>query len=133
MSPFEFATAARIVFGAGTFAQLDEIAAGHGKRPFVVTGKRSIGRAMFSVAEEPTIAVIREGAEAFRQAGFATSLVGIRRRQRRSTRARPLLPQPPGAGDLLDYLEVISKGTPALSIPRRRIHSSRFSNHRQAP
>ena len=40
MKSFEFATAGRIVFGAGTFAQLDGIAATLGKRPLIVTGKR---------------------------------------------------------------------------------------------
>jgi alcohol dehydrogenase class IV len=115
MSPFEFATAARIVFGAGTFAQLDEIAAGHGKRPFVVTGKRSNGRAMFSVAEEPTIAVIREGAEAFRQAGC--DLVIAIGGGSAIDAGKAIAAAAASAGDLLDYLEVIGKGRPLDSAP----------------
>ena len=38
---FEFATAGRIIFGAGTVRQVGAAAAEMGKRAFVVTGRRS--------------------------------------------------------------------------------------------
>jgi alcohol dehydrogenase class IV len=36
---FEFATAGRIIFGAGTLSEVGPIAAGAGKRALVVTGR----------------------------------------------------------------------------------------------
>jgi alcohol dehydrogenase class IV len=120
MLPFEFATAGRIVFGAGTFAQLDEIAAGYGKRPFIVTGKRPIARSLFSVelfsvADEPTIAVIREGVEAFRAA--ACDLVIAIGGGSAIDAGKAIAAAAANPGDLLDYLEVIGKGRPLDSAP----------------
>ena len=40
MVTFEFATATRIVFGAGTFAQAPAAIGALGSRPLLVTGKR---------------------------------------------------------------------------------------------
>lgn len=115
MSPFEFATAGRIVFGAGTFAQLDEIAAGYGKRPFVVAGKRHRDRAMFSVLDEPTIAVIREGVEAFRAADC--DLVIALGGGSVIDAGKAIAAAAANSGDLLDYLEVIGQGRPLDSAP----------------
>jgi alcohol dehydrogenase class IV len=114
-APFEFATTGRIVFGAGAFAQLDEIAAGYGKRPFVVTGKRPIARAQFSVAGEPTIALIREGVEAFRAA--ACDLVIAIGGGSAIDAGKAIAAAAANPGDLLDYLEVIGKGRPLESAP----------------
>jgi alcohol dehydrogenase class IV len=119
MSPFEFATAGRIIFGAGAFAQLDQIAAGHGKRPFIVTGKRGVinlaARAMFSVAGEPTIALVREGANAFREAGC--DLVIAIGGGSAIDAGKAIAAAAANKGDLLDYLEVIGKGQPLDSVP----------------
>ncbi len=120
MSPFEFArfefaTTGRIVFGAGTFAQLDEIAAGYGKRPFVVTGKRHAARAMFSVADEPTIALVREGVKAFRAADC--DLVVAIGGGSAIDAGKAIAAAAANPGDLLDYLEVIGKGRPLDSAP----------------
>ncbi len=115
MLPFEFATAKRIVFGAGTFAQLDEIAAGYGKRPFIVTGKRTIPRAMFSIAGEPTIAVVREGAKAFHAAGC--DLVIAIGGGSAIDAGKAIAAAAANKGDLLDYLEVIGKGRSLDSAP----------------
>jgi alcohol dehydrogenase class IV len=110
---FEFATAGRIVFGSGTFAQLDGIAAGYGKRPLIVTGKRprrdvNIAGQPFSVASEPTIALIREGVEVFRGAGC--DLVIAIGGGSAIDAGKAIAAAAANPGDLLDYLEVIGKG-----------------------
>ena len=79
---FEFATATRIVFGAGTLREVGPIAADLGSRALVVTG-RTIARAtplldaladegiettIFSVDGEPTTEVARLGTESAREA-----------------------------------------------------------------
>ncbi len=117
-APFEFATTGRIVFGAGTFAQLHEIAASHGKRPFVVTGKRgvpSLAAPSFPVAGEPTIALVREGANAFRAAGC--DLVIAVGGGSAIDAGKAIAAAAANPGDLLDYLEVIGKGLPLDSAP----------------
>src|SRR5215472_17878306 len=71
VTAFEFATATRIVFGAGAFAQLESIAVPFGKRPLVVTGRKprfSAAGPVFAAAKEPTIDLIRDGVAAFRDA-----------------------------------------------------------------
>ena len=115
MSPFEFATAGRIVFGAGTFAQLDEMATGHGKRPFFVTGKRPIARSMFSVSDEPSIALVREGVQAFRAAGC--DLVIAIGGGSVIDAGKAIAAAAANPGDLLDYLEVIGKGQSLEAAP----------------
>jgi alcohol dehydrogenase class IV len=115
MSPFEFATAGRIVFGAGTFAQLDEIAAEYGKRPFILAGKRPIAHASFSVADEPTIALVREGVEAFRAAGC--DLVIAIGGGSAIDAGKAIAAAAANPGDLLDYLEVIGNGRPLDAAP----------------
>src|ERR1700759_495653 len=74
MPPFEFATAARIVFGEGTASQLTGIAQAFGKRFLLVTGRRGfpapgLDARCFTVQQEPTLQTVREGAAAFREAG----------------------------------------------------------------
>jgi len=117
MSPFEFATAGRILFGAGTFAQLDAVTAGFGERPLIVTGKRGAGVAgpNFPVANEPTIALIRQGVEVFRGAGCDLVIAiggGSAIDAGKAIAAAAANPR-----DLLDYLEVIGKGQPLDNAP----------------
>ena len=115
---FEFATATRIVFGAGVFAQLESIAAGLGERPFVVTGKQarvSVSGASFSIAKEPTIDLVREGVRAFRDAGCDT-VIAIGGGSAIDA-GKAIAAAAANGGDLLDYLEVIGKGQPLGSVP----------------
>jgi len=108
---FEFATAGRIVFGRGTFAQLDGIAAGFGKRPLIVTGKRpvaGVAGARFSVVNEPTVAMIREGVDVFRDAA-CDSVIAIGGGSAIDA-GKAIAATAANAGDLLEYLEVIGKG-----------------------
>ncbi len=119
MTGFEFATAGRIVFGSGTFAQLEGIAAGYGERPLIVTGKRrrnvNVAGQLFSVASEPTIALVREGVEVFRSAGC--DLVIAIGGGSAIDAGKAIATAAANSGDLLDYLEVIGKGRPLDSPP----------------
>jgi alcohol dehydrogenase class IV len=118
VTSFEFATAARIVFGAGTFAQLAGIAAQFGKRPLVVTGKHprfSIAGQLFAVAKEPTIDLIREGVAAFRDAGC--DLVIAIGGGSAIDAGKAIAAAASNSGDLLDYLEVIGKGQSLEAAP----------------
>lgn len=112
MPPFEFATAGRIVFGSGTFAQLDSIAAELGGKPLLVTGKRGAG---FRVAGEPTISLIREGVNAFRDGG-CDMVIAIGGGSAIDA-GKAIAAAAANPGDLLDYLEVIGKGRPLDQPP----------------
>jgi alcohol dehydrogenase class IV len=116
---FEFATAGRIIFGSGTFAQLDGIAAGFGKRPLIVTGKRAIAGGMFSVqfsvGGEPTIALVREGVEALRASGC--DLVVAIGGGSVIDAGKAIAAAAANSRDLLDYVEIIGKGQPLESAP----------------
>jgi alcohol dehydrogenase class IV len=75
---FEFATAARILFGEGTAATLPELVRSFGARPLVVTGATperfvslisSLSAQTFAVAGEPTVDLVRQGASLVQNAG----------------------------------------------------------------
>ncbi|MGA9782661.1 MAG: iron-containing alcohol dehydrogenase, partial [Terracidiphilus sp.] len=68
---FEFATAARIIFGEGTAATLPELVRTLGVRPLVVAGVSkeraeglvsALSAESFTVTGEPTVEMVREGA-----------------------------------------------------------------------
>jgi len=70
---FEFATATRIVFGEGTAATLPELVRSFGVRPLVVTGSSperaawlvsALSAESLVVPGEPTVDLVRDGAEA---------------------------------------------------------------------
>src|SRR5260221_11563725 len=78
---FEFATATRIIFGAGTLPEVGPLAKQMGNRALVVTG-RSVNRAesllsfldahkvgcvTFPVAGEPSVEVVRAGVQRARE------------------------------------------------------------------
>jgi alcohol dehydrogenase class IV len=121
---FEFATAARIVFGPGSAREVAPAAAGFGTRALVVTGS-SVGRAAplvrdleragvtclpFAVAGEPILELIRGGAVWAREercelvvaAGGGSALDA----------GKALAALLTNTGDPLDYLEVIGRGQP---------------------
>ncbi len=122
--PFEFATANRIIFGAGTLRQAGEIAADMGTRAFVVTG-RHVERAApllelldakhlpydtFSVAGEPTTDIASQGAQQARETG-ADLVIGFGGGSPLDT-GKAIAALLTNGGDPLDYLEVIGKGQP---------------------
>jgi len=79
---FEFATAARIVFGAGRLTEVGPIAAEIGAHALLVSGTRDrvpalvdslhehgVATTSFHVPGEPTIALVEQGAELARESG----------------------------------------------------------------
>jgi alcohol dehydrogenase class IV len=133
---FEFATAARIIFGAGTFRDIGSLAKECGQRALVVTGK-NIGRAepllallreksvdaiTFSVSGEPEIETVRTG-------------VALAKRERCDCvisfgggsvidSGKAIAAMLTNEGDVLDYLEIIGRGkalikpsAPFIAIP----------------
>ena len=122
MTTFDFATASRIVFGAGKLKGIAEIASEYGARALVVYGE-SLERAQplidlltdfaipcttFSVPTEPDIALVQAGVAAFNEAradyviGIGGGAVIDAGKAIASLAANP--------GDIFDYLEVIGKG-----------------------
>jgi alcohol dehydrogenase class IV len=121
---FEFATAGRIVFGAGAFRQAAPAAAELGERALVVTGAtgeraaplatalESLGTAVipFRVQGEPTIEMIRHGAEFARDERCDVVIaVGGGSAIDAAKALAAMLTNP---GEPLDYLEVIGGGQP---------------------
>ena len=92
---FEFATATRIIFGAGTLRQAGAVAKEFGQRALVVTGrdarragplleilhKAGVDAATFSVAGEPELSTVDQGAALAKM-----RKVRFRRRTRRRQR-----------------------------------------------
>ncbi len=125
MTSFTFATAHRIVFGAGRAADLTSIAAEFGSRPFVCTGADP-GRfahlltglrdaRTWPVAGEPTLDDVRAGVAAARAHG-ADVMIGLGGGAVMDA-AKLIAALVPNDGDLLDYLEVIGAGRPLAATP----------------
>lgn len=133
---FEFATATRVLFGAGTLAQLGPAAASMGSKVLLVTG-RDIGRAQpaaqalhaaglavqtFPVAGEPGTADVEAGVAAARRAGCdAVVAIGGGSPLDAGKAIAALLTND---GPPLDYLEVVGRGralerepAPFIAVP----------------
>jgi len=122
---FEFATAARIVFGPGTVREVPAAAAEMGRRPLVVTRRSTdlscLGIAgetfpiHFPIDGEPTVELLRQGAERAREADcdMVIALGGGSAIDAGKAIAALLA----NGGDPLDYLEVVGQGKP-LSRPK---------------
>jgi alcohol dehydrogenase class IV len=122
MPPFEFATAARILFGEGTLRQVPAAAASIGRRALLVTGASpdraapfqkalhaaGVSTVPFCVPGEPTLSLIRS---APRDYDFVIAFGGGSVLDAAKALAA-LLTNP---GDPLDYLEVIGLGRPLTS------------------
>jgi len=133
---FEFATATRIVFGAGALRDAGSAARDLGRRAFVVTGRHparaaplldrlaaaAVAAEVFALAGEPTTgAVIAAAAQA--RAADCDLVIGFGGGSAldAAKAVSALLTNP---GDLLDYLEVIGRArplarpaAPCLAIP----------------
>lgn len=122
---WEFATAARIVFGAGTRHQLPAIVRAFGRRPLLVGGPHlhadrgalpDLGDVTpFVVNGEPNLFVVRRGADLFRAAGCDV-VIGIGGGSVLDA-AKAIAALATNQGDLLDYLEVIGRGQPLEHPP----------------
>src|SRR5579872_771325 len=121
---FEFATAARIVFGTGSIRDVAPAAAGLGRRALVVTGAsgeratplihdletKGVACVRFAVAGEPTLELIRQGAAyAHQERCEIVVAMGGGSAVDSGKALAALLTNP---GDPLDYLEVIGRGQP---------------------
>lgn len=125
---FEFATATRIVFGAGTLSEIGGIAAEMGRHALVVTGRsaeragrlrdllRSAGivDTGFTFAGEPTVDTARSGANAAWRA-HCDFVIGFGGGSAIDA-GKAIAALMTNGGDPLDYLEGIGAGR-ALSLP----------------
>jgi alcohol dehydrogenase class IV len=128
---FEFATATRIVFGAGKLREVGAIAKKAGNRALVVTGRSAsaarraeallnilaangLQAVSFPVEGEPTVDVVRSGTQYAREArcnlviGFGGGSV--------IDAGKAIAALLTNDGDPLDYVEVIGKGKP-ITMP----------------
>jgi alcohol dehydrogenase class IV len=136
---FEFATATRIVFGAGRLREMRAIAPALGRRALVVIGKSSgavkrvepllsamtdagVDYATFSVAGEPTIDVVRTGTQRARDER-CDFVIGFGGGSPIDT-GKAIAVLQTNEGDPLDYIELIGKGkaftkppVPYVAIP----------------
>ncbi len=124
---FEFATAARIVFGAGSLSQLPTLAAALGARVLLVTGSDparhtrrisdwaagAAGRVV--VTREPTVGDAVAGAETARQ--MAADVVVAIGGGSVLDAAKSIAALARNPGDPLDHLEVIGRGQPLRAEP----------------
>ncbi len=134
---FEFATAARILFGPGTAAEIPAEAASLGKKPLVVAGANgarryaslieALGRAglepaVFCVPGEPDTELIEQGATEARRAGCDLVVaIGGGSVLDAGKAIAALLINP---GELMDYLEVVGRArslerpaAPCVTVP----------------
>ena len=121
---FEFTTANRILFGAGTLREVGPIAAGSGRRALIVNGKQGervapllailaehqIESIPFSVAGEPTVSLVVQGVETARQTA-CDLIVGIGGGSVLDA-AKAIAILLTNSGNPYDYLEVIGRGKP---------------------
>ena len=121
---FEFATAARIIFGPGTLREVGTLAAGLGSRAFVLTGSspariaplleslnaQGLEATTYAVATEPTVGLVRAGTQQAREAQ-SNLVIGLGGGSVLDA-GKAISMLLTNGGDPLDYLEVIGKGRP---------------------
>lgn len=127
--PFEFATATRVIFGAGALNQLGPAAAAFGHRALVVIGSKlnrvrpaldqlashGVSPVLFQAAGEPTIALAEEGAAAAQRE--ACALVVAIGGGSAIDAGKAIAALATNAGPALDYLEVIGRAQPLKKPP----------------
>jgi len=125
---FEFATAARLVFGEGTIREVGSWARALGARPLVVTGhasdraqpllsaleKQGMSWSLFRLAGEPQMDDVTDGVQCARRAS-CDLIIGMGGGSALDA-AKAIAALLTNQGDLLDYLEVIGPGKP-LRLP----------------
>lgn len=126
---FEFATATRIIFGAGTLQEVGDIASEMGKQAFIVTGRtteraapliemltqKGISCETFSVSGEPTTDIARQGTQKAREKE-SDMVIGFGGGSALDT-GKAIAALLTNRGDLFDYLEVIGKAQPITNVP----------------
>ncbi len=126
---FEFATATRIVFGAGSLNEVGKEVAALGRRALVTTGN-TLGRprdnvglleaqgvtvTTFAVPGEPSVQLVAEGVAAARAAGCDV-IVGIGGGSAVDC-GKAIAALVTNPGDIIDYLEVIGAGKTLTERP----------------
>ncbi len=133
---FEFATAARIVFGRGMLSEIGPLAASMGSNTLVVTGRNperarhlidllrasGLQTAAYAVGGEPSVATVRAGIEAARKSG-CDLVIGIGGGSAIDA-GKAVAALLANGGDPMDYLEGIGAGksltkpsAPFIAIP----------------
>lgn len=126
---FEFATASRIIFGAGKAAQLGRLAAEYGQRALFVTGSSAervtplrqmleasgVEAVPLAVTGEPTLQVASEGVRLAKDSGCQLVIAVGGGSVIDAGKAIAALVT--NTGDILDYLEVIGKAQPLENAP----------------
>ncbi|HET6147192.1 MAG TPA: iron-containing alcohol dehydrogenase [Polyangia bacterium] len=115
---FEIAAPTRILFGAGTLAQVPDLARALGQRPLLVTGaspsrvRLGLESAcpVVTIAGEPTVALVRAAAATARAAGC--DLVIACGGGSALDAGKAIAALVGNDGDPLDYLEVVGRGRP---------------------
>ncbi|MBN1427732.1 MAG: iron-containing alcohol dehydrogenase [Anaerolineae bacterium] len=121
---FEFATATRIIFGAGSLSEVAPEAAAMGRHALVVTTPlpdpaaclidQLTGQGMavdtYRVSSEPAIATVTQGVQLARQAGCDV-VIGLGGGSVLDT-GKAIAALLTNGGEPLDYLEVIGRGQP---------------------
>jgi alcohol dehydrogenase class IV len=129
MSAFEFATANRIIFGAGKLNGLGDLLKGRAKRLLLVCGNSSdaiprvrgilsaqeIPFGEFHVHGEPTVVTASEGVKLALEHG-ADMVIGLGGGSVLDA-GKAIAILGTNHGDVFDYLEVIGKGQPLLNAP----------------
>ncbi|MGL1861675.1 MAG: iron-containing alcohol dehydrogenase [Pseudodesulfovibrio sp.] len=126
---FEFATAAKIIFGPGTAASIPNMAANFGSTVCLVTGsspkrtqwvvdalaEKQLSTHVVSISGEPSTTIIADAANAARNAGCDVVIaIGGGSVLDAGKALAALLTN---TADLFDYLEVIGKGQPLTEKP----------------
>lgn len=126
---FEFATATRIVFGAGALAEAGKNLKVYGRRALLVTG-RTLSRAgrlvadlqsndvssvRFVVPGEPELVTVEEGTKLAR-AEQCDFVIGFGGGSALDT-AKAIAAMLKNEGELLDYVEIIGRGKPLRKRP----------------
>lgn len=124
ISRFEFASAGRIIFGAGSIKELGPAAKTIGHRALIVTGRTArhadfvsaqltsagLASSVFSVTGEPDIQTIEKGVARAKAEG-ADLIIGVGGGSSIDT-AKAIGAIAANDGSLLDYLEVVGRGQP---------------------
>ena len=124
MRRFEFATAGRIVFGAGALDEVGPLAASLGRRALVVTGAHveraaplferldaaGVTHVPFAMPSEPSVPLVQAGAVQARDAGCEL-VIGFGGGSAIDA-GKAIAALLTNEGDPLDYLEVVGRGHP---------------------
>jgi len=126
---FEFATATRIVFGAGTLQETDAIARSFGRRALLVTGSQpqraerlisllqtaQVEAIPFPVSQEPEIGTVEEGVKHAR-ANHCDQVISFGGGSVIDA-GKAIAAMLTNPGEVLDYLEVVGRNQPLKQPP----------------